>query len=68
MTPDQLRQALKTELDSQKDAAFTFMGADPLNVPNAMLVPDEDDHLVKLTDGKHVYVIDAEAVCWVKVG
>ena len=30
--------------------------------------PDEADHLVKLTDGRHEYIIDAERVAWVRLG
>ncbi len=33
-----------------------------------MLLPDEPDHLVKLTDGKHVYIIDSANVAWIKIG
>ncbi|MCA9292607.1 MAG: hypothetical protein KDA20_02200 [Phycisphaerales bacterium] len=68
MTTDQLRQALK-ELDGKRDAAFSFGGAaNACTVTNAMLVPDEADHLIKLTDGKHVFIIDAERVDWVRIG
>ena len=37
-------------------------------VTNAMLLPDEPDHLVKLTDGKHVYILDSALVAWIKIG
>ena len=67
MTTDQLRQALK-ELDGQRDAAFSFESESACTVTNAMLVPDEADHLIKLTDGKHVFIIDAERVEWVRIG
>ena len=67
MTSDQLRQALG-ELNSERDAEFHFDGAPPCLVPGAILIPDEADHLVKVSDGKHVYLIDAERVAWVKIG
>lgn len=67
MTNDTLRTALG-ELNSQRDVEVHFEHADPLHVPNAMLLPAEEDCLVKLTDGKHVYVIDAERVAWLKIG
>jgi len=71
MKPEQLRQAL-AELSGKRDATFAFAGthdgASCLSVPNAMLVPDEPDHLVKLTDGHSIYIIDAERVCWVCIG
>ena len=38
-----------------------------LKINAALLVPDEDDHLVKLTDGRSEYVIDADRVAWVRL-
>ena len=67
MTPNQLRQALGN-LNGERDAVFYFEGADECLVPRAMLIPDEEDHLVKLTDGRHEYMIDAERVAWVRLG
>jgi hypothetical protein len=67
MTPDQLRTALR-ELNGQRDTVFYFARAEKAIVTNAMLIPDEPDHLVKVTDGKHVFVIDAESVVWIKIG
>lgn len=71
MNFDQLRKAL-AELSGKRDATFAFAGVDDdaslLTVPNAMLVPDEPDHLVKLTDGHSIYIIDAERVTWVRIG
>lgn len=67
MTTDQLRQALK-ELNGKRDAVIYFIHAEKCTVHNAMLLPDEPDHLVKLTDGKSVYVINADHVDWIKIG
>lgn len=76
MTPTQLRTALR-ELNGERDLIIAFAGIYPattalgttlLEVRNAMLIPDEADHLVKVTDGKAVYVLDAERVAWVKIG
>ena len=67
MTQDQLRQALK-ELKGSRDAVLFFGQAEKCVVASAMLIPDEPDHLVKVTDGKHVYIIDAEQVTWIKIG
>jgi hypothetical protein len=36
-------------------------------VHGAMLIPDEPDHLVKVTDGQNVFIIDSERVAWVKI-
>ena len=67
MTTDQLRKAL-SELNAKRDAAFYFNRAEMCLIPNAMLLPDEADHLVKLTAGKHIYIIDAEQISWVRIG
>ncbi len=67
MTPKQLRQAL-INLNGERDAVFYFQNTDECLVPRAMLIPDEEDHLVKLTDGRHEYMIDAERVAWVRIG
>jgi hypothetical protein len=68
MSPDQLRTALR-ELNGERLAAFALVGiAETIVVHNAMLIPDEPDHLVKVTDGKAVFIIDAERVAWVRIG
>lgn len=71
MTPDQLRTALK-ELNGERDCTFAF-GTMPshestLVVHGAMLIPDEPDHLVKVTDGKSVYIVDADRIIWIRIG
>ncbi|MFN0131637.1 MAG: hypothetical protein ACKVW3_03755 [Phycisphaerales bacterium] len=74
MSPDQLRQALR-ELNGERDLSFYFAelpspvpGAANLEVRKAMLIPDEPDHLVKVTDGKSVFIIDAARVAWIRIG
>jgi hypothetical protein len=79
MTPDQLRKALR-ELNGERDCTFAFAdvvvgpgggisdGAGHLLVHGAMLIPDEPDHLVKVTDGQSVFVIDAERIAFVRIG
>jgi hypothetical protein len=74
MSPEQLRQALR-ELNGERDLVIVFTdvpapvsGLANLEVKRAILIPDEVDHLVKVTDGKGVYIIDAERVAWVKIG
>lgn len=67
MTTDQLRQACK-ELNGKRDAVIYFHHAEKCIVTNAMLLPEEPDHLIKLTDGKHVYIIDSGDVAWIKIG
>ena len=68
MTPDQLRQALR-ELNGERHATIAMVGiGEHVHVPAAMLIPDEPDHLVKLTDGKSVFILDAERVAWIRIG
>lgn len=71
MNQDQLRSAL-AELKGQRTATFTFHGvSEPhttLAVRNAMLVPDEPDHLIKLTDGQSIFILDAERVASIRIG
>ena len=71
MTSDQLRQALK-ELNGERNATFGIVGmpeaATCLTVQRAMLVPEETDHLIKLTDGASIYIIEAERVAWIRIG
>jgi hypothetical protein len=74
MTRDQLRQALR-ELNGERDLIVVFAdipspvpGLASLEVRKAMLIPDEQDHLVKCTDGKAVFIIDAERVAWIRIG
>lgn len=68
MTPEQLRQALK-DLRGDRTTRFMFEScAEMLCVSNAFLVPVEADNLVKLTDGKKEYVIDAQRITWIEIG
>jgi hypothetical protein len=71
MTAHELRQALG-ELDGTRDLEAHFAQTAPesatLYVPRAMLVPEEEDHLVKVTDGKAVYLLVAERIAWLKIG
>ncbi len=71
MTARELRQALG-ELDGTRDLTVHFSQTSPesatLLVIRAMLVPEEEDHLVKVTDGHAVYLLDAERVVWLKIG
>jgi hypothetical protein len=74
MTPDQLRTALR-ELNGERDLGIVFAdvhspvpGVSALEVKHAMLIPDEEDHLVKVTDGKSDFIIDAPRVAWIRIG
>jgi len=71
MTAETLRQALQ-ELHGKRSCTLVFEGVpEPntgLTIRSAMLVPDEEDHLLKLTDGQSIYIIDAERVAYVRIG
>jgi hypothetical protein len=73
MSADQLRQALK-ELHGERRLVVVFgdvhspaPGVSHIEVKNAMLVPDEADHLVKVTDGRSIYILDAERIAWMSI-
>lgn len=70
MHTDRLRAALK-ELNGERDCVLAFSGMPEheshLHVHHAMLIPDEPDHLVKVTDGKSIFIVDAERVAWVRI-
>ncbi len=71
MNASQLRQAL-ADLKGQRDALVAFTGIDGaaslLSINNAMLIPDEGDNLIKLTDGRSEYILEPERVAWIRVG
>jgi hypothetical protein len=77
MSPHQLRTALR-ELNGSRHLTVAFAGVysvttgpvaiSNLIVRNAMLIPDEADHLVKVTDGKSIFILDAERVAWLEIG
>jgi hypothetical protein len=67
MTSDTLRLAFR-ELNGQRDLRIEFDHASGCFVKRAMLIPCEEDRLVKVTDGSHVYIVDAERVVWVEIG
>ena len=71
MNPTDLRQAL-TELKGQRTATFVFQHilgeAATLTITNAMLVPEEADGLIKLTDGQSIFIIEADRVAYIRLG
>ena len=67
MTCDQLRVALG-DLNGQRDVRVGFEHAEACVVKNALLVPVEEDNIVKLTDGSREYLLDAERVAWIEIG
>ncbi len=67
MNPSTLRLAFR-ELNGQRDLRIEFDHASSCIVKKAMLIPEELDGLVKVTDGSHVYIVDADRVAWVEIG
>jgi hypothetical protein len=67
MHADQVRKAFR-ELNGLRDVRIEFDHASSCIVKKALLIPEESDGLVKVTDGSHVYIVDAERVAWVEIG
>ena len=71
MNHEQLRQAL-TELNGERNAHFAITGmhesASVLTIASAMLIPEEADKLVKLTDGKSVFIIEPDRIAYIRIG
>ena len=71
MNQAQLRQALN-ELNGERTLEFALMGthesATRLTIQSAMLIPEETDKLVKVTDGKSVFIVEAERIAWIRIG
>jgi hypothetical protein len=71
MNQSQLRQAL-TELNGERNAHFAITGmcesTSILTITAAMLIPEETDKLVKVTDGKSVFIIEADRIAYIRIG
>ena len=67
LTADQIRTAL-SDLNGQRDVRVVFDHADPCFVQRALLVPAEEDNMVKLTDGSREFLLDASRIAWVEIG
>ena len=67
LTPDQVRSAL-ADLNGQRDVHIEFDHATTCIVQRALLVPAEEDNIVKLTDGTREYLLDADRIAWVQIG
>jgi hypothetical protein len=67
MNDDQVRTALN-DLNGMRDVCMRFEAADHCLVRTALLVPVEDDGLIKLTDGTTEYVVDADRITWIEIG
>ena len=66
-TSEQLRAALG-DLNGLRTVRFEFDHAESCIIQNALLVPVEEDRIVKLTDGAHEFLVDSQRVSWVEIG
>ena len=66
ITTDQLRAAL-ADLNGQRDVRFVFERGETCTIEKALIVPAEEDRIVKLTDGTREFLIDAQRVVWVEI-
>ncbi len=67
MTADQIRAALR-DLNGQRDVRVGFENAETRVIEKALLVPAEEDKIVKLTDGSREYLLDSERIAWIQIG
>ena len=71
MNHNQLRQAFK-ELNGERTVQIAFAkmpeSSSVLTISKAMLIPEETDKLVKVTDGKSVYIIEADRIAYIRIG
>ncbi|MBS0189544.1 MAG: hypothetical protein U0573_08940 [Phycisphaerales bacterium] len=70
MTPDQLRQVLK-ELDGHREALIAYHNVPEhsatLVIKNAILIPDEPDHTIKVTDGTHIFILNPSQIAYIRI-
>lgn len=66
MLADELRAAF-SRLDGQRAVRITFSAGATLEVVKALVIPVEDDGLLKLTDGEREYVVNSGHVAWVEI-
>ena len=67
LSAEQLRNAL-SDLNGQRDVRFEFEHGNTCLVQRALLVPAEQDRIVKLTDGSREYLVDASRITWIEIG
>ena len=71
MNHTQLRQTL-TELNGERNAHFALTHMNDstsiLTINKAMLIPEESDKLVKLTDGQSVFIIEPDRIAYIRIG
>ena len=61
-------QSALLALDGSRDVRLILEGSDDCVVARALLVPAEDDGILKLTDGTREVLIDAGRVIRVEIG
>ena len=66
MLANELRVAFK-RLDGKKAVRINFSAGISLEVTKALLIPVEEDGLLKLTDGEREYVVNPGGVAWIEI-
>ena len=66
MDNDHLRLAFRS-LNGLRDLRVRFDSADDCLIQNALLVPAEEDGLIKLTDGSTEYMLDTDRISWIEI-
>ena len=67
ISPEQLRSAF-SNLNGKRDVRIHLEQGALCTIAKALLVPAEDDKIIKLTDGTREFLIDAYRVTWVEIG
>lgn len=66
MQVDALRTAF-ARLDGQRAVRFVFSAGHSLTVEKALVIPVEEDGLLKLTDGDRELIVDADSIAWIEI-
>ena len=67
MDMQQLRTAFE-DLNGRRTVRLRFDAAEDCTIQNALLVPAEEDGLIKLTDGSTEFVVDSARIAWIEIG
>ncbi|MEC8319774.1 MAG: hypothetical protein VX726_05865 [Planctomycetota bacterium] len=66
MLVEELRTAFAT-LDGNRAVRISFAAGASLEIEKALLIPVEDDGLLKLTDGEREYLVNPGGIAWIEI-
>lgn len=66
MKVDALRAAF-ARLDGKTAVRFVFGAGHSLAVEKALVIPVEEDGLLKLTDGDREFIVDVDSIAWIEI-